>query len=138
MLTITVLPQGLFPQVLGNFRVVRATKISEGGHNVILSHFKCDHRSICHVLNKRYVLWENALVDIVEFLNYWASQVKEFHSGNLETSIQDRVNDLTSKTLLENVRLDEAQRAVVHNCCRLHRSILGVVSAEPEVTLAFK
>ena len=75
---------------------------------------------------------------IVEFFNHWASQVEEFHSGNLETSIQDRVNYLTSKTLLKNVGLDEAQRAVVHNCCRLHRSILSVVSAEPEVALAFK
>ena len=124
--------------MLGDLRVVRATKISESSHNVILSHFKGDHRSVCHMLNKRNVLWKDTLIDVVELLDHWASQVEEFHSGNLETSVQDGVNDLASKTLFENVGFDQAQRTVVHHCCCLHWSSLGVVSAEPKFALAFK
>lgn len=85
--------------MLGDLRVVRATEISEGSHNIILSHFKGDHWSVCHVLNKRHVLWKDALVDVVELLDDWASQVEKLHSGNLETSVQDGVNDLASETL---------------------------------------
>lgn len=85
--------------MLGNLRVMRTTKISEGSHNIILSHFKSDHRSVCHMLNKWHVLREDTLIDVVELLDHRASQIEKFHSGNLETSIQDGVNDLASKTL---------------------------------------
>lgn len=88
------------------------------------------------MLNQRQVFGENALVHIVEFFNDRSGQVEHLHGGDFEASLQNGVNDLTSETLTEHVRLDNAQGAVVHYGGSFHWAFLDIITSEEEVGFA--
>ena len=89
-----------------NFRIVGAAKFTEGGNSVLLANLKSDNGSVGEVLDERNVLGEYTLVDIVEFLDNGTRQVEELHCGDLETSRQDHVDNLTGFAFTLNVRLN--------------------------------
>lgn len=120
----------------GNFRVVGTTELAERSNSVLLANLKSNHGATCHVLNNGQVLGDDSLVDTVEFLDDSTAQVEELHSGDLEASLKDHVKHLACLAFTLNVRLDQAQSAVVEDGCGLHGAGRGVLTSEPEVVLS--
>ena len=63
----------------GDFGVVGAAKLTEGGDGVLLPYLECDNWPARHIFNERQILRQHALVNIIEFLDDRAGQVEELH-----------------------------------------------------------
>ena len=74
-----VLPDCVWSEVLCDLWIVGANHFSEGLDDILLSDFQYNGRARCKVLNKRYILWKNILVDIVELLDGSLCEIEHFH-----------------------------------------------------------
>lgn len=128
--------QSVRTQVLSNFRIVGSAEVTETSNSIILSHFQYKHRAVSQMLNKGQVFGENTLVNIVEFFNHGSRKVEHLHGRDFEASLQNRVNDLTSKTFAKHVRLDNAEGAIVHHGGSFHWAFLWLFTTEEEVSFA--
>ena len=129
------LPEGVGAQVSSDLGIVGTTELSEGGHSVLLADFKGDNGTSGKVLDDGEVLREHTLIHIHEFLNNRTVQVEELHAADLETSLKDHVKNLTSLAFTLDVRLDEAECAVVEDGGGLHGSLSGLLTSEPVIVL---
>ena len=107
-------PQCVGSQILGNLGVHGSHQISEALHSVLLSDFQNKDWPSGHLLAHLGELGKNTLIDFQELLSCWSVQVEHLHGGDLEALTEDRVDDLTSKTGLDGVRLDHSAGAVGH------------------------
>ena len=80
MLNLSInLPDSVGTQMFRDLWVVGATQLSKGGDNVLLAHFKRDHRAIRQMLNQGKVLGKDTLVNREEFFDHGSGQVKHLH-----------------------------------------------------------
>lgn len=119
--------------MLGNLRVVGSAEFTERDDGILLADFKGQKRAVGHVLNEGQVFGQDSLVDFVELLDYWASQLEHFHRRDFKACIEDLVDDLSSKSFSEHVRLDEAKRAVVEHGSCLHWALQRILATEEKV-----
>ena len=73
------LPNCVWAQMLCNFWIVWATKVSEAGNCVLLANLKGKNWSTGQALNDRQVFWQDSLVDIVKLFTDWSREVEQFH-----------------------------------------------------------
>ena len=67
------------------------------------------------MLNHRGKLWEYSLVNFEELFSGWSVKSEHFHAGDFKTFTKNHVNNLSSKPLLNDVRLDDGTGAVVED-----------------------
>ena len=130
------LPDGFRTQVPGNFRVMRAAKLTEWGDSILLPYLKRDNGPSWQILNNGQILRQDALVNIIELFDDRAGQVEEFHGWDLKTGLQDHINHFACVAFALNVGFDETECAVVKDGRCLHRARCWVLTSEPEVVLA--
>ena len=127
---------GVWPKVLGDLRVAGSHHFSEGLHDVLLANLQDDRGSRNELLDLRNVLREDRLIDIVELFDGGSAQVEHLHCRDFETFREDHIDDHASLSTLDNVRLDDAESAIVKLSSCLHWSRSGITS-EPELCLSF-
>jgi len=102
----------LWAQVLCDFRVHRAAEFSERLHDILLSYFHHNARASCHVLRNCWEFGKHALVDLQKFFRCRLVKGEHLHSRNLESFLQNGINNFTCKTSLHNMRLDNGASAI--------------------------
>ena len=100
-------------QALGDLGVHGTAELSEGGDGVLLSDLHHDARADGHVLDHRGEFWQHSIVDLEELLSSWLVEDEHLHRADFETLLENHINNLTGKTLLNDMRLDHAASAVV-------------------------
>ena len=61
---------GLWSQVLGDLWIMGSAQLSEAVYSILLSYFESKNRPRGEVLNNWQVLWNDILVDTIEFLDH--------------------------------------------------------------------
>ena len=82
------------------------------------------------MFNQWKVLWQNALVDIVELLHLWSAKMEHFSCGYLETALQNEVDKLTGLVVSDDMWLDNAKTAVVQLSRCAHWLVLALTTEE--------
>ena len=62
-------PYGIWPQVFGNLRICRPTKLPECLDGILLSDFQNDARSSGHMLDHAHEFRQHSLVHLEEFFS---------------------------------------------------------------------
>jgi len=127
---------GVGAQMSSNFGVMRTAKLPECGYGVLLTNLEGDDGAARKVLDDGKVLWQNTLVDLVEFLDDSTVHHEELHTADLKTGLQNHLDHLTSLALALDVRLNEAERAVIKHSSGLHGSLNRLLASKPEIMLA--
>ena len=110
-------PYSIWPQVFGNLRICRPTKLPECLDSILLSDFQNDARSSGHVLDHANEFRQHSFVHLEEFFSSRPVKSEHFHRWNLEAFLQYHIDDLSSTALLNDVWLNNAASTIIEGGC---------------------
>lgn len=103
-------------QTLGYFWIHGAYQVAEGFNGILLSNFHDNARARGHLLGHLRELWEYTLINLEKLLCCWPVQVENLHGTDLKALVKNSVNNLTSITSLNGMRLNHSARAIGKHC----------------------
>lgn len=106
-------PYCIWSKIVGNLWVKRTTELSECLDGILLSDFEHDTWSRGHVLNHSHELWEDSLVYLEELFCGGLIQSEHLKCRNLKTLLEYHIDDLPSKTVCDDMWLDNAACAII-------------------------
>jgi len=122
----------VWSKVIGNFWVKRTAQRSEWVDSIFLSYLENDAWSRCHMINHSNEFRQNSLIHLEEFFCCRFINREHLHSRDLKSLLKNHIDNLSSKTLCDNMGLDNTACAIVESCrcCKLLAEIEGALSVE--------
>ena len=108
----------VWTEVFCNLRIHGAAEFSERSDSVFLSDFHHNARARGHLLNHTNKLRQNTLVDFEELFGSRLVKSEHLHGRDFKSFLQNHVNNLSSKALLDNVGLNDSASAIIKGSSR--------------------